>query len=228
MKTLRMTVALSAATLALTWAGVSRAEGPGPDYDTQRPAPDSSDMDNGTVHTGKSTTTQTTTTPTTTPKNDWQKSQTSTTTTTAAVYDETAPAEKTEVLPYNRPLLVAGGITLVGSYAASAIVGAASDQDADKRLFIPVVGPWLDMGQRACGFGDCATESDIHNVLLIGSGVAQAAGLGLMVASLFVPEETRETRSTTMKAAPPPKPEVMVLPASMGPAGAGAFAIGRF
>lgn len=148
----------------------------------------------------------------------------STTTTTAAEYQENVGAEKKPWMP-NRPLLFTGGALLLGSYGASVIVGAISDTKADDKLFIPVVGPWLDMGARECGFGDCGAREDVNNAFLVASGVAQGVGLGLAVASLFVPDSASHSRSLAKEA---PKPEVHVTPASMGKGGAGVGAYGTF
>lgn len=148
---------------------------------------------------------------------------TSTTTITSAEYYEGVGAEKPSWSP-NKPLLGLGSALFVGTYGASVIVGAASGNDADKKLFIPVVGPWIDMGERSCGFGQCNATEDFNNALLVASGVAQAAGIGFVVASLFVPDSS----SSRSIAKAPPKPEVHVLPTSFGRAGAGVGAVGTF
>lgn len=147
----------------------------------------------------------------------------STTTTTSAVYEENATAEKSKWEP-NRPMAIIGSALFLGSYGASVIVGAASGNDSDKKLFIPVAGPWIDMGDRRCGFGQCGATSDFENSLLVASGVAQAAGIGLAVASLFVPNSSNESRV----AKTPPKPELHVLPTSVGRAAPGIGAVGTF
>jgi len=151
-----------------------------------------------------------------------------TTTTTAAPYDYTAEKTETTIRP-NRPLAIAGGALLVGSYVPSAIVAGTSDVDADKRLWIPVVGPWLDLGQRPCGFGDCGSTQDFNNALLIGSGVAQGAGTLMLLSSLFIPEkhESKPLAGTRADKRPVAKPQVHVLPTSVS-AGAGVGATGTF
>jgi hypothetical protein len=154
---------------------------------------------------------------------------TSTTTTTAANYDPTVTADteggKYKIRP-NRPMLITGSAIFLGSYAATAIQGAVSDLDADRKNLIPVAGPWINMSERPCNLSDnCSTGENVNNVLLIGSGVAQGAGIAIAIASLFVPE-TKE-RSDMAKAAPP-KPEFRFMPGQMGRGGAGAFAVGSF
>src|SRR5262245_49526236 len=53
------------------------------------------------------------------------------------------------VLP-NPTLLGSGVGTLVLGYAPSVVVGIVSDHKGDDNLFIPVAGPWIDLGKRNC------------------------------------------------------------------------------
>ncbi len=87
----------------------------------------------------------------------------------------------------NRPLLITGLVVLGGSYGASAIVGAASSREADDKLFVPVVGPWLDLKERDCDVNACSHES-LNKALLIGSGALQGIGAFSVVLSLVIPE----------------------------------------
>lgn len=147
----------------------------------------------------------------------------STTQTTAAEYVESPGAERVTTTRPNRPMLISGATLLVGSYAAGVIVAATSDLDADKKLYIPVVGPWLDLGQRPCSFGsDCSTSDNIGSALLIGSGVAQGLGVILTAASFATPE--RHVTSAPLAAQ---KPQVAFSPVSYN-GGGGLGATGRF
>jgi hypothetical protein len=155
---------------------------------------------------------------------------TSTTTTTAAPY--TPPggeqySERTIEKRPNRTLLSTGVGRFLVSYVPSIVAGAVSDREADKNLFIPVVGPWLDLADRGCdGSRPCGDREDIAKAMIITSGVVQGAGVLLGIGSLIIPESTRvEERRSTAKVAP--KPEVRVAPVSFG-AGAGLGAVGRF
>lgn len=91
----------------------------------------------------------------------------------------------------SRTLLLTGGAIFLGSYAASAIASAIVGTDGDRWLALPVAGPWIALGERqtSCGFGDCGFHEDVNLIGITASGVAQAAGLGLMLASLFVSEK---------------------------------------
>lgn len=190
-----------------------------------------------------STTTPTTTTPSQEPIQTTQQPQpqqrgtiydsgatypVGTTTTTSANYNYQTPAD-TESREYrpNRPMLITGGALFAAGYVPAVIVGAASDQDHDKRLYIPVVGPWLDMADRPCGIGDCSTREDVNQALLIGSGVAQGAGVALAIASLFVPEDRDDRRAKSPAPALAQKPQFKVTPISLR-GGGGFGAIGTF
>ncbi len=145
----------------------------------------------------------------------------STTQTTAAVYDARAAAERpVEVVGRkpNRAMLITGTSIFAGTYVASAIVAGLSDTKGDDKLFIPVVGPWLDIGERDCTLGECTAREDWNILMIIGSGVAQAAGLGIAVASFFV-SEGRPL---------PAEAKVQVMPMRMGRGGAGIGAFGTF
>jgi hypothetical protein len=89
----------------------------------------------------------------------------------------------------NVPLLVTGLVVLGGSYGASAIVGAASDRKEDDKLFIPVVGPWLDLHQRDCSANPCSNEG-LNKALLISDGVLQGVGALGIVLSWVIPQTT--------------------------------------
>lgn len=87
----------------------------------------------------------------------------------------------------HRTLLLTGLVVLGGSYGASAIVGAKSDRSADQKLFLPVVGPWLDLKSRDCGVNVCGNDG-VNKALLIGDGALQGLGaLGLLL-SVIIPE----------------------------------------
>ncbi|AKV02951.1 hypothetical protein AKJ09_09614 [Labilithrix luteola] len=226
-------LAVTAVTCA--WTGVGRADdtdqtpsvpGPSPGINPTKPdttdtvppgtTPPSSQYPNGQYPMTPYTPTPSTTLPEITPQP---------TTTTSAEYEENVGAEKKPWIP-NRPLLFTGGAMFLGAYGASVITAAISSTEADEKLYIPVVGPWLDMGTRECGFGQCGAREDVNNAFLVASGVVQGVGVGLAVASLFVPDSASHSRSLA-KSAPPPKPEVHVTPTSMG-RGAGVGAYGTF
>lgn len=134
-----------------------------------------------------------------------------TTTTTGATYE--AGAER--VGP-NRTLLVTGSALFLATYGTSVLVGSTVGTDEDRLLAVPVVGPWLTIGQRTCAL-QCELGDDVNFFALVGSGIAQAAGIGLALASFFVPERRASS-----------SPHVDIVPMANGSGTAGLRAIGRF
>jgi hypothetical protein len=148
---------------------------------------------------------------------------TSTTTTTAATYDPSATADRAadrDTVRPHRPMLITGGAIFLGTYAASAVAGSIVGTSADEKLAIPLVGPWIALGDRWCALGKCGFYEDVNFLAIVTSGVAQAAGLGIAIASFFV-DERRPSREAA-------KPGVRVVPVSMGRGGAGLGAHGTF
>lgn len=95
-----------------------------------------------------------------------------------------------EVPQHRRPhrvLLATGAVVLIGSYTASVFVAAKSDRSADEKLFLPVVGPWLDLKRRDCGVNPCDHET-VNKVLLISDGALQGFGALSLLLSLVIPE----------------------------------------
>lgn len=137
--------------------------------------------------------------------------------TAAALWTSTALAQgERETIRPNRPLLVAGLGTIAASYVPPVIVAATSDRPADKNLFIPVAGPWLDLAERGgCGPNPCETEA-LYKTLLVTTGIAHLVGSGLVISSFIVPEQRMAVT----------KP--LVLPTQMGRGGFGLSVSGTF
>jgi hypothetical protein len=168
-----------------------------------------------------------------------QPQQVGTTRTTAAPY--TAPSgdrysERTIEHRPNRTLLSTGTGIFVLSYGSSVVAGAVSDRDEDKRLFIPVVGPWMDLANRDCGANPCGGTEDVAKAMIITSGIVQGAGVLMALGSLLIPESTSVSERTSAGTRARPsesahigatKPEIRFAPVSFA-AGAGLGAVGRF
>jgi hypothetical protein len=152
---------------------------------------------------------------------------TSTTTTTAAfttgpssstVHD--LPTIETES-PINRALMVTGLVLFAGSYATAAGVAYASSRPEDqKNLYIPIVGPWVDIAQRDCVARPC-TQQSLDTALLAVDGVVQGLGALGVLTSLFVPEKTTRHWYLIGDA-------VQVAPTRVGILGYGLGASGKF
>jgi hypothetical protein len=105
---------------------------------------------------------------------------------------ETLPAPDRTVSPINRPLLATGLVLFGGPYIASVIVAAESERPADQNhLFIPVVGPWLDLANRGTDVRPANNES-ANQALLILDGIGQGLGALAIVTSMFIPEKSNQ------------------------------------
>jgi hypothetical protein len=126
----------------------------------------------------------------------------------------------------NGPLLEKGIFAFFASYVPSVIVAVVNDNSYDKRLYVPVVGPWLDLADRpgcgGTGQSPCGTEA-AYKVLLVVVGALQGLGAAATVVGLAVPE-----RIITPAPAMAGKLTLHVLPAQMGRDGYGMQALGTF
>jgi hypothetical protein len=139
-----------------------------------------------------------------------------------------APAPETTTTAYRGPNRVLIGVGLgvfAAAYLPAVIVAGTSGLDADRHLFIPVVGPWVDLGNRpACGVASVACDKETTNKVLIAvSGVFQGLGVFTTIAGFLMPE--RQVVTTTAKAE---KPTIHVSPTEMGAGGAGVTAFGTW
>ena len=138
--------------------------------------------------------------------------------------------ERTTYRAPNGRLLVGGTVVFLGSYAPAVIVAAAANTSFDNHLYIPLVGPWLDIANRPqCGNGllepSCSSQGG-RKALLAVDGVLQAAGAVSIVLGLVL--TGRHTEIVTAKADHARKPHVNVLPSQVGRDGYGVAAIGEF
>lgn len=124
----------------------------------------------------------------------------------------------------NRRLIGSGLVTFGLSYIPSLIVAGTSDVGADHHLYVPIVGPWLDLGDRpGCGPGhiDCDAETT-DKVLLVLDGVFQGLGALTTVTGFLSPE-----RQEVVRTAEAEKPGVHLAPARVA-SGYGLAAFGKF
>lgn len=122
--------------------------------------------------------------------------------------------------------LIGSGLLMFGlSYGGSILAAVASDEHADRALFVPIAGPWLDLADR----GSCPPRSSCRGetaakALLAADGVVQTMGaLGILAAFLF-PETRTVTRVAKAEAS---ARRVTVLP-SFSPSSVGLSARGAF
>jgi hypothetical protein len=200
MRSQKMLIASAAMLASTTFAGLSFADPPSPTTSTpQESAPTSADTTTTTTPPATSSSTSTTVT-----TGAVMTTPTSTTTTTGAedatamAMSPTPPAEAREsITVYNKhypntPILVGGGLLLAGVYAATAGTVGAAGKIGDHDLYIPVVGPWINIAERSCT-GDCPNESRDKG-LIIASGIAQGVGALMVGASFLIPEKIPAAR----------------------------------
>jgi hypothetical protein len=119
----------------------------------------------------------------------------------------------------NRPMLITGGLVLIGTYATTAAVVGANGNSGDHDLYIPVVGPWINVAERTCS-GDCEDHKR-DTVLITASGILQGIGSVMVLTSFIVPEKV----ATAKILAGPVKMQVTPTAAA---GGAGVSAFGTF
>jgi len=143
-----------------------------------------------------------------------------------------AQAARVDTVEYTGPdrgLLHTGIWTLGLSYVPVMIVGIESSLPADKYLFAPVVGPWIDFAKRDCT--TCGNEK-LNKALLVTDGVFQGIGALEIVGSFFFIEHTTVARSASNDDVDRPKNvfqlhELRVVPTTVGGA-YGMAAVGKF
>ena len=95
----------------------------------------------------------------------------------------------------NRYLLTTGFILWGVPYLSGVVVASQSSNSADQHLYVPIVGPWVDLGQRApcpVGSNDCNNETT-NKVLLGVDGVLQAVGTIEVIWGFLRPEHREIT-----------------------------------
>lgn len=124
----------------------------------------------------------------------------------------------------NRRLIGSGLVTFGLSYIPALVVAGTSDLSTDHHLYVPIVGPWLDVADRpSCGVGGigCDTETT-YKVLLVVDGVFQGLGAITTVAGFLSPEH-----HVVVSTADVDKLRVQVTPSKVA-SGYGLAAFGSF
>ena len=106
--------------------------------------------------------------------------------------------------------------------SGAAIVGSESDHQGDKHLYVPILGPWLDLADRGGCDNITNTNCDgetTNKVLLVADGVIQAAGAIEIVAGLLTPTHHHGYVRTA---------KVQVRPRSLGHGNPGLVVFGQF
>jgi hypothetical protein len=121
--------------------------------------------------------------------------------------------------------MVGSGVIIFGlSYVPALVVGAGSGLSADRALFVPIAGPWIDFAQRpGCSPASQCNTENTNKVLLATDGVFQAIGaLTIIGGFLTTAHETTSVRSADTA------PALHFAPAQVGSSGYGMVATGAF
>jgi hypothetical protein len=107
------------------------------------------------------------------------------------------------------------------AYVPSVIVAVESPLAVDKRLYVPVAGPWLDYANR-----DCATcrHETFNKVMLVTDGIFQGIGALNIVGAFLFPE----THVVSAKTDRPRAARLRLTPARIGSGVYGVTASGAF
>jgi hypothetical protein len=142
-------------------------------------------------------------------------------------WPDRAPAESPPAsLGSGATLLLSGVVTFGLSYVPAVMTASESTFAIDKQLYVPVVGPWLDLANRPnCGAGSLSCNAEVGNqALLIVDGFFQ----GLAVVQVLAGLGAVARDSATAVAKVDDRPTVHVRPTQLGAGGYGLAAIGKF
>lgn len=126
----------------------------------------------------------------------------------------------------NIPMITTGIATFGLAYIPAVIVAGESTQSADRNLYIPLAGPWIDIANRPpcgnIGGPECTTETT-DKVLIGVDGVFQGIGAVMTVFGFLTPEH-HDVVTTEAK---DDKPSIRVSPTRVG-TGYGLGAVGTW
>jgi hypothetical protein len=122
--------------------------------------------------------------------------------------------------------MVGSGLVIFGlSYVPAVVAASSSGLNADRTLFVPIVGPWIDLTQRpACSPASSCNAENAAKVALVVDGVFQAIGaLTVLGGFLTTAHETKTVQTSAVL-----HPTVRLAPSQVGTTGYGMVALGTF
>jgi hypothetical protein len=122
------------------------------------------------------------------------------------------------------PMVGSGIAILALSYGPAVIVATTSGLGADRSLYVPLAGPWIDLTQRpGCPSGGSCDGETTSKVLLVTDGVFQGIGaITILGGFLDIAHETTTVRVAQSRSF------VHLSPAQLGSGGYGLLASGAF
>jgi hypothetical protein len=122
--------------------------------------------------------------------------------------------------------MVGSGVVIFGlSYLPVVVAGATSGLNADRTLFVPIAGPWIDLTQRpGCSPASTCNAENTAKVALVVDGIFQGIGvLTILGGFLTTAHETK-----TVQRSADLHPTLHLTPAQVGNGGYGMVALGTF
>jgi hypothetical protein len=116
---------------------------------------------------------------------------------TVVVPVETAPPQHDDTYTtVNMTPVLSGALTFGVSYGIAVMIAATTDSDANDRLYVPIVGPWLAISDREdCPIESSSCDSETTKKILLGvDGVFQAVGAVTVVYGLLTPRRLTRTQ----------------------------------
>jgi hypothetical protein len=124
----------------------------------------------------------------------------------------------------NRAGLITGLVTFGQSYIASVGIAATSRHRSDWNLWIPALGPWLDLGARpGCPKSNACGGEMGNRVLLVADGLLQTFGAFQILGAFLWPETIGVPAVVT-----PSGSSWSLRPSKIGRDGYGLVGIGHF
>ncbi len=140
--------------------------------------------------------------------------------------DKAPPESPPPAIGAGGTLLLSGVVTFGLSYVPAVMTASESTLKIDKQLYVPVVGPWLDLANRPnCGAGSLSCNAETGSqALLVVDGIFQALAVIQVLAGLGA--IARDTATAVAKS--DDQPSLLVRPAQLAAGGYGLAAIGQF
>lgn len=128
----------------------------------------------------------------------------------------------------NVGLITTGIVTLGLSYGTSAIVAATSKNPADRHLYVPVAGPWMNLAQRGHCEGRACGSEGTYKALLVADGIFQGLGALEIIGGMLTTETRTVSTGRSSSPSTAASPSVRVSPARFGQGAYGVTAYGTF
>jgi hypothetical protein len=117
--------------------------------------------------------------------------------------------------------VLTGAATFGLAYGAAVLVAATSNHPGDNRLYVPLLGPWLDLSDRgrcAVTMPSCDHETT-NKILIVSDGLIQAIGAATILSGFLAPDRRTASQGFSV---------VQLIPMTFGRGRPGLAAYGIF